>query len=82
MKYNAHRCKIQLLICSNGLMRSEDSLGDAAGLKERKAQQDRIAHATPDGGRHIPVRGDGAHQHRVDRHTHDDEKRLESQRKQ
>ena len=43
MKYNAHRCKIQLLICSNGLMRPEDSLGDAAGFEQREAQEHRVA---------------------------------------
>ena len=82
MKYNAHRCKIQLLICSNRLMRPEDSLGDAAGLEQREAQEHRVANTGPDGGRHIPVRSDGTHQHRVDRHTHDDQERLKAQRKQ
>ena len=63
-------------------MRPEDSLGDAAGLEQREAQEHRVANAGPDGGRHIPVRGDGAHQHRIDRHTHDDQERLKAQRKQ
>lgn len=49
------------------------------GLKERKAQQDRIAHAAPDGHNDVGFGGNTLHQHGVDRHTDDDEKCLEAQ---
>ena len=57
----------------------EHGFCEAAGLKERKAQQYRIAHTAPDGHDDVGFGGDTLHQHGVDCHTDDDEKCLEAQ---
>ena len=58
------------------------SFCEAAGLKEREAQKNRIAHAAPDCHNDVGFRGDILHQHRVDCHADDNEKRLKAQGKQ
>ena len=60
----------------------EYGTGHAARLKEREAQQHRVAHARPDGIAHITVQGNVLHQYRVDGNTYNDKERLEAQGKQ
>ena len=64
------------------LMCIEDGLCKAARLKERKAQQHRVAHTSPDGVHNISTCGDVFDQHRIDTHADDDEKRLKRKRQQ
>ena len=64
------------------LMRIEDRLCKAASLKEREAQQHRIAHACPDGVHDVCTRGDISYEYRIDAHADDDEKRLKRKRQQ
>ena len=55
----------------------------AAGLEQSVAQQNRIAHATPDGRGYVVARcGDALHQHRVDAHADHNEEGLEAQGQQ
>ena len=63
-------------------MRPENLFGHAAGFEQGKAQQHRIADARPDSRYYIGSYRDGMHQHRVNRHADDDEKRLKAQGKQ
>ena len=60
----------------------EDGLCKAARLKEREAQQHRVAHASPDGVHDVRTRGDVLYKHRIDAYTDDDEKRLKRKRQQ
>ena len=60
----------------------EDGLCKAARLKEREAQQHRVAHASPDGVHDVRTRGDVLYKHRIDAHAYDDEKCLKCQRQQ
>ena len=64
-------------------MRSEQGFCKAAGLEQCVAQQDRIAHAAPDGcGYVVAGCGDALHQHRIDAHTDHNEESLEAQGQQ
>ena len=55
----------------------------AAGLEQGVAQQDRIAHAAPDGRRYVVAGcGDALHQHGIDAHTDHNEEGLEAQGQQ
>lgn len=55
----------------------------AAGLEQGVAQQDRIAHAAPDGRRYVVAGcGDALHQHRVDAHADHNEEGLKAQGQQ
>ena len=63
-------------------MRPEQALCEAAGAKQRVAQQHRIAQTLPDGHGDIVPHGDILHQHRVDAHADHNEKRLEAQGQQ
>ena len=63
-------------------MRVEYRLGQTACLEQREAKQHRIAHAAPHSGAQITADGDRLHQHRIDRHTDDNEKGLEAEGKQ
>ena len=60
----------------------ENGFCEAAGLKERKAQQDRIAHAAPDGHNDVGFGGNTLHQHGVNRHAHHNEHPLETDSEQ
>ena len=65
------------------LMRPEQGLGEAAGLKEGEAQEHRVPHAPPDGaGNVVAAQGNIPHQHRVDPYTDHNEERLEAQGQQ
>lgn len=57
---------------STSLMRSEQTLAEAAGLEQRETQQDCISHTGPDRPGKIPVRGDTLYQHRIDTHADHD----------
>ena len=54
-------------------MCAEHGFGEAAGLKERKAQQGCIANTAPDGHNDVGFSSDTLHRHGVDRHTDDNE---------
>ena len=54
----------------------EDGLCKAARLKEREAQQHRVAHACPYGVHDVRTRGNVSYENRIDAYTDDDEKRL------
>ena len=60
----------------------EHRLGETARFEQRKAQQNRVAHAAPHGGTQIAADGNGLHQYRIDRHADDNEKCLEAEGKQ
>ena len=60
----------------------KDAPRQAAGLEQRKAEQDRVAHTRPDGLGYILVERNVLHQHGVDCHADDDEKRLEREGKE
>ena len=57
----------------------ENGFCEASGLKERKAQQHRVAHARPDCFADIRAHADAFYQNGVYRHADDDEKALKSQ---
>ena len=59
-------------LSSSGLMGVEHTLGQRAGLKEREAEQDGVAHARPDRGRDIGVHYHVLNEYGIDRHTNDD----------
>lgn len=63
-------------------MGSEKAFGHATGLKEGKAQEDGIAHASPDRAGNVVGRCDCLYQHRINADTHQDQKRLKTKRKQ
>ena len=60
----------------------ENTLVKGTGLKQAETQQYRVAHAGPDGCADVVDGGDVLHQHCVDGHADDDEKRLEAQGQQ
>src|SRR5699024_9439132 len=65
------------------LVRPEQRLCEAAGLKEGEAQEHRVPHAPPDSaGNVVAAQGDTLHQHRVDAHADHNEERLEAQGQQ
>lgn len=55
-------------------MGAENALRHAAGLKEGKAQKDRIAHAPPDGSGYVVGCGNALHKHRIDTDAYHNEK--------
>jgi len=59
-------------------MRAENALGKASGLEQREAQQHRIAHARPDSGDDVRIRGNALNQHGIDAHADHDEKGLKA----
>ena len=63
-------------------MRIEDGFCEASGLKERKAQQHRVAHARPDCFADIRAHADAFYKNSVIRHADNDEEALKSQREQ
>lgn len=64
-------------------MGAEQGFCKAAGLKQGVAQQNRIAHATPDGSGYVVAGcGDALHQHRVDAYADHNEEGLEAQGQQ
>ena len=64
-------------------MCSEQGFCKAAGLEQGVAEQDRIAHAAPDGcGYVVTGCGDALHQYGIDAHTDHNEEGLESQSQQ
>ena len=64
-------------------MGPEQGFCKAAGLEQGVAQQDRIAHAPPDGRGYVVTGcGDALHQHRIDAHADHNEKGLEAQGQQ
>ena len=63
-------------------MRVEDGFCGASGLKKRKAQQHRVAHARPDRLADVRAHADAFYQNGVNRYADDDEKTLKSQREQ
>ena len=63
-------------------MRPEQAFAEAAGLKQRKTQKDRVSHAGPDCPGEVPVRGDTLYQDRINPHTDHNQKCLERQGEQ
>ena len=63
-------------------MRPEQAFAEAAGLKQRKTQKDRVSHAGPDCPGEVPVRGDTLYQDRINPHADHNQKCLECQGKQ
>ena len=63
-------------------MSAENAFCNAAGLKEHEAQQNGIAHRTPNSADGISACGDTLYQHRVDRHADKDQQPLEAHGKQ
>ena len=64
-------------------MGAEQGFCKAAGLKQGVAQQNRIAHATPDGSGYVVAGcGDALHQHRIDAYADHNEGKHESQGQQ
>jgi hypothetical protein len=51
-------------------------------LNKVKAQKNRVAHTGPDGSADVCINGDVLNENCIDRHTDDNEKRLECQCKQ
>ncbi len=60
----------------------EDGFCHGAGLEQGEAQQNRVAHASPDGLADVCVNGDTLNKGSVNCHTDDNEKCLERQREQ
>ena len=60
----------------------EYGLCKAARLKERKAQQYRVAHACPNGVHDVRTCGDVFDEYRINAYADDDEKRLKRKRQQ
>ena len=54
------------------LVRGEDTSRHAAGFEQRKAEQDRVAHARPDGLGYVLIQRYVLHQHGVDGNADDD----------
>lgn len=50
----------------------EHAFCQRTGLKQRKAEQNRIAHASPDRFGYVCIHGDISDKHGVDRHADDD----------
>ena len=63
-------------------MRPQDAPGDTPRFEQAVAQQHRIAHAGPNRHDNVILGGNVLHQHGVDRHTDDNEERLEAQGQQ
>ena len=64
-------------------MGTEQGFCKAAGLKQGVAQQNRIAHATPDGSGYVVAGcGDALHQHRIDTHADHNEEGPEARGQQ
>ena len=63
-------------------MGAEQRFGQAARFEQCEAQQNRVAHAGPDGSGNITACGDTLHKDRIDTHAHHDKERLEAQGKQ
>ena len=66
----------------SGLMRLKDCFCETAGFEQRKAQQYGVAHAAPDCHDDVIFQSDVLHQHSINCHADDDEKRLKAQRQQ
>ena len=64
------------------LMRLKDGFCETAGFEQRKAQQYGVAHAAPDRHDDVIFQSDVLHQHSINCHADDDEKRLKAQRQQ
>jgi len=58
-------------------MGAEQGFRETSRFEKRKAQQDRIAHAAPDGPGDIAACGDALDQDRIDTHAHHDKEGLE-----
>ena len=63
-------------------MRVEDGFCKASGFEKGKAQQHRVAHASPDCFADVRAYADAFYQNSVNRHADNDEKALKSQREQ
>ena len=60
----------------------KDALCKASCFEKRKAQEDGIAHASPDCAGYVVGRCDCLYQHRINADTHQNQKRLKTKRKQ
>lgn len=60
----------------------KDALCKASRFEKRKAQEDGIAHASPDRAGNVVGRCNCLYQHRINADTHQDQKRLKTKRKQ
>ena len=60
----------------------EQGFRETSGFEQCEAQQDRIAHATPNGPGDITACGDALDQDRIDTHAHHDKEGLERQGEQ
>ena len=69
-------------IAFTSLMRVENRLCQAARLKEREAQEDGIAHASPNRAGYVARYGDCLYQHRVNADAYHNEKRLKTKSQQ
>ena len=70
-----------IFLHASSSMSLEYSFCKASGLKERKTQKNRIAHTAPNRHNHIFLRSDVLYQYSINRHTDNNEKCLESDRK-
>ena len=59
-------------------MCAEDTLCDAAGFEQHKAEQHRVAHRAPYGPDGVPAGGNPLDKHGIDCHAHQNEQPLES----
>ena len=60
----------------------KDAPRHAAGFEQREAEQNRVAHARPDGLGYVLVERNVLHQHGVDGNADDDEEGLEREGKE
>ena len=64
---------------SKKLMRSEQRFCQAASFEQRKAQEDRVPHAPPDGaGNIVAAQRNALYQYRIDPHTNHNQKCLKA----
>ena len=64
---------------SKKLMRSEQRFCQAASFEQRKAQEDRVPHAPPDGaGNIVAAQRNSLYQYRIDPHTNHNQKCLKA----
>ena len=60
----------------------KDGFCETAGFEQRKAQQYGVSHAAPDRHDDVIFQSDVLHQHSINCHADDNEKRLKAQRQQ
>ena len=73
---------VLLVVLPPPSMCAEDTLCDAAGFEQHKAEQHRVAHRAADGPDGVAAGGNPLDKHGVDCHAHQNEQSLESHGKQ